>query len=147
MNGIKLTVDCCLCSAKHETVVALPEGWAHRYGRVDDTSDGFCPDHAKIAEFATAQCTGCVGGWGDCPLWTSFAYTHPREPITEEDLSVIEKGKCPRRVGGTMVFQAGQMEEINLSVVADNEAGLILAAAIRAYIERFKDAGKDLMKP
>lgn len=127
---ISLTIHCCLCSKKSEHKVALPDGWDHRYGGIDDEDSGFCPDHADVAEFAASQCPGCVGGWGDCDLWRDFAH---RRKLTPDDFVKIERGVCPRRTGGTFSVSSKGVEQIDLSTKATTKSGLQLATAIRDY--------------
>lgn len=129
---IELIVNCCLCSQKSKHVVQLPEGWAHRYGGIDDEGSGFCPDHADVAEFAESQCPGCVGGWGDCDLWRDFAYSGGRK-LTPEDFLTIERGTCPRRTNGSFVTSPMGVQPLDLSTRATTKAGVALATAIRDY--------------
>ena len=139
----KLTINCCLCSEEHEQEITLPEGWALRYDWIDE-GDGFCPNHAVIADFADAQCPGCVGGWRDCPLWSAFAYSSL--DLSAHDFEALELGICPKRVNGTMGVhytpgQTPQIEDINLSDRAPEVAGKALAQAIRDYSERYHNKG------
>jgi hypothetical protein len=133
-----LKITCSLCSAAHETVVELPPGWSDI--TLDDDT-GFCPTHAPVREFTANQCPGCVGGWGDCPLYQAFAferYRHnQREMLRRAELKTIESGICPRRVGGTMRFTSEQIESIDLSDRAPIAAGLVLANAIREYWAKY----------
>lgn len=132
----QLTVNCCLCRNKFDTEIDLPDGWAHRYGGSDDESNGFCPQHAIIAQFAKSQCPGCVGGWGDCPLWQAFAYR--KYDLTSDDIAAIESGICPRRVNGTIGFSlTGGMEDIDLSDRAPTESGKALVEAIGEYVAEY----------
>lgn len=96
-----------------------------------------CPKHAAVAPFAKAQCPGCVGGWGDCPLWTAFAYSGRQRDICETDFADLERGVCPRRVNGTLMASRGRVESINLSEPAGAVAGKALADAIREYIREY----------
>ena len=133
MTDLTVSVSCGLCSEKHEVKIAMPEGWAHRYGGVDDERDGFCPRHAKVAEFAESQCPGCVSGWGDCPLWSAFAY-EGRRSLTEADFATIRAGHCPKRINGTVTFSpAVGMSTLDLSKRAPPEAGAALEQAVRDY--------------
>lgn len=136
---IKLTVNCCLCETDHRTEVELPDGWAHRYGGVDDENAGFCPKHAAVAAFAEAQCPGCVGGWGDCPMWDAFAYAGRRRNVGAGDFDKLARGICPRRVNGTLSVSGRGVEEMNISDRAPPEAGAAFAQAIRDYCERYPE--------
>ena len=129
---VELTVHCSLCSKDTKHKVNLPNGWAHRYGGIDDESNGFCPDHAEVAEFAESQCPGCVGGWGDCDLWHDFAFSG-RRTLTPTDFLTIERGVCPRRTNGTMEIGPASVRDIDLSTRATTKAGTSLAMAIRDY--------------
>ncbi len=133
-----VTIGCCLCSKEHKQEFALPDGWAHRFDAVDDENGGFCPDHAKVAAFAESQCPGCVGGWGDCPMWQAFAYT-PGRTICDVDYFSLERGICPRRVNGTVGFNKGRMEHLDLSDRAPIDSGEAFAQAIRDYCTRYPD--------
>ena len=141
MTELKISVYCSFCQNKHEAKIELPEGWAHSCGGIDDEENGFCPDHADIAQFAGTQCPGCVGGWGDCDMWRAFAFPGSRRDITEQDIAQIEKGICPRRTNGTFgaVFSYGKGScgPIDLSENAGTEAGKAFADAIREYIQRY----------
>jgi hypothetical protein len=99
---------------------------------------GFCPKHLKVADFADAQCPGCVGGWGDCSLWEAFAYDNPS--ITETQLESIRHGVCPFRTNGTFSFNSAdrEMKEMNISDTGAEESGDCLATAILEYIEKYK---------
>jgi hypothetical protein len=137
---VKVHITCCLCNAAHDTEIALPADWRTRYDEIDNT-DGFCPKHAKIADFAEAQCSGCVGGWGDCSLWKAFAYR--KFELTENDFAQMRKGVCPKRTNGTFsVSRSEGVENINLSEQADNESGAALEAAIKEYHARYNTEQK-----
>jgi hypothetical protein len=90
MGKLTVTVHCCLCNNKTNHEIDLPEGWTHRLSSIDNEQDGFCPDHASVAEFAASQCPGCVGGWGDCPMWSAFAYSGYKRDVTFGDLASIK---------------------------------------------------------
>jgi hypothetical protein len=137
VTALNVTLYCCLCTNRSEYIVEMLPGWVHSDGGIDVERDGFCPDHAVIEEFASSQCPGCVGGWGDCPMWKAFAYSHRRD-ITEKDLAAIRSGVCPRRVNGTIGFNAGTgvIADIDLSNRAPR-GGPEFAAAIEAYIKEY----------
>lgn len=139
---MKISVNCCLCEARYETEVEPPTGWDHRYGAIDNEGDAFCPKHAPVAEFAASQCPGCVGGWGDCPMWQAFAYSHGRD-ITDDEFKKIESGVCPRRVNGTIGVRVGRkptIEDLDLSDRATAAAGVAFAQAIREYCAKYPAA-------
>ena len=140
MSELEISLSCGLCSTKHEQKIPMPEGWDSRYRSASD-EQAFCPTHAVIAQFADKQCPGCVGGWGDCPLFDAFAYSGRKRDINVNDYAKLEAGICPRRVNGTIGFnltaRGAKMEDINLSERAPDEAGKALATAIRQYVERY----------
>lgn len=134
---MKITIYCCLCNDKHESEIKLRAGWAHQYDGIDDDRSGFCPKHAPVAAFANAQCPGCVGGWGDCPMWAAFAYSGHRRNVGPADFEKIERGVCPRRVNGTIGVSAGKIEDLNISDRAPDAAGTAFAQAIKDYVARY----------
>lgn len=134
---LDLTINCCLCEAEHKSEIEMPEGWNHRYGAIDDEQAGFCPKHSAVAAFAESQCPGCVGGWGDCPMWQAFAYAGRQRTMGVDDYVALERGICPRRVNGTIGVSAGQREDLDLSETAPVESGSAFAAAIRDYIAKY----------
>ncbi len=134
----EINVSCCLCPRSHKTHVDLPNDWRTK-GTGSDIEDGFCPDHAQVADFAESQCPGCVGGWTDCDLWRGFAYSGRRD-LTDNDFAVIRTGRCPRRVNGTFSFGGGMgVNEIDLSEQASIESGVALVNAIKDYWERYPE--------
>ncbi len=137
MGTIKIEITCCLCSAKEQRQIELP-GWTDTDV---DFDEGFCPAHAAVENFRSAQCPGCVSSWKECGLWKGFAFERYRhnmqETLTERELEIIASGKCPRRINGTMSFSAGQMKDIDLSTPAEKEAGAALLAAIQEYWKRY----------
>jgi len=110
----------------------MPPGWDHAVGGIDSERDGFCPDHAAVKPFTDEQCPGCVGGWGDCGLWESFAYSG-RRSLAPDDFTKIERGICPKRVNGTFGVSPRGIEQLDLSTRATTESGIALAMAIRDY--------------
>jgi len=134
---VELEVQCYLCKAEFKLEVELPEGW-----HVRDTWDqGLCPKHAVIEKWREEVCPGCAGAWNDCNLWRSFAYSSGRN-ITEEDLSVIEQGYCPKRVNGTFSLAPAQgalFESIDISGQGSLEGGKAFAQAIREYMETYPE--------
>lgn len=131
----EFTISCCLCSASHKINLDLPEGWSARYKGTDE-EHGFCPAHSKIKGF-TENCAGCVGGWGDCGLWSSFAYN--KLEFTERDFDVIRSGKCPKRVNGSMIFDSatGKLEHVDISDPGTTESGEMLVQAIKDYCAKY----------
>lgn len=141
MSTYEVTINCSMCSDKHEATITLPEGWCGAYGGVDD-EHGLCPKHAAIAAFKDAQCPGCVGGWGDCDLWSAFAYSTPprhARPLTEDDFKLMRLGACPRRTNGTIGVRTGKppyIEDIDLSSPSV-AGGRALADAIIEYRDTY----------
>lgn len=134
---MKLEASCCLCSAAFKASVKVPDTWAFLVSQFDAPEfDCLCPDHVAVADFPQSQCPGCVGGWGDCPLWRSFAYSDSRD-ITPADFASIERGVCPKRVNGTMVLGSDGLEHLDLSKPASPEAGKALADGIRQYLKDY----------
>lgn len=135
---IEVEISCCLCEATHKQNIQLPDGWETRYPGIDE-GKGFCPKHSIIAEWAANQCPGCVGGWGDCGLWSAFAYESARSrTLTDSDFAQIAKGICPKRTNGTFVFSSKEgMERIDLSEPADTESGIAFVQAIKDYWAKY----------
>lgn len=137
MEKLSIELSCGLCSESHEFKVEVPVGWKTRYGSVSE-ENAFCPKHSIIEKFAS-NCTGCVGDWGDCDLWRSFAYSGRRN-LTENDFKIMRSGLCPKRTNGTMLFsQEEGMKQIDLSDSAPSESGIALEKAIREYLEKYPD--------
>jgi hypothetical protein len=132
---MQVTINCCLCTNTHEANLELPEGWTHCYDSIDDDF-GFCPQHAMVSDFADSQCSGCVGGWGECPMWEAFADSY-RRTINDADYAAIERGVCPRRVNGTFEVSKSGIKELDISETAPTEAGIVFAKAIRDYCEKY----------
>jgi hypothetical protein len=134
MAELEVRLDCGLCGESHQQKISMPEGWDSRYRSVSDES-AFCPKHAVVSQFAASQCPGCVGGWGDCPLWKSFAYS--KLELTADDFSTLETGICPKRVNGTLMVENGKMMEIDLRDSPAAEGGKALAQSIREYAIKY----------
>jgi len=138
----KIKVYCCFGDDQYETVVETPDSWSFHHQPIGENEhQAFCPKHKLVEKWTNAQCPGCVGGWGDCGLWDAFAYSG-RRTLTESDFQSIEKGICPKRVGGTfMVNVSGNdvtMEDLDLSEQA-KEGGKVLVDAIKDYWERYPE--------
>ena len=135
---LKISLYCGLCGNKHEQKIPMPDGWDSRYRSVSD-EHAFGPTHSIVSKFADSQCPGCVGGWGDCGLWQSFAYS--KLELTESDFRTMESGVCPKRVNGTMGFNVMKSgvtcEDIDLRDAPVAKAGQALATAIRAYALKY----------
>jgi hypothetical protein len=138
VSTYKVTINCSMCSEKHEAEIALPDGWSGTYDGIDD-EHGLCPKHAPIADFKDNQCPGCVGGWGDCNLWRDFAYAsrHDMRPLAEDDFKLMRLGACPRRTNGTLGVHnppggPPHIEDIDLSSPSV-AGGRALADAIIEY--------------
>ena len=127
---LEVSLYCGLCGERHEQKIPMPNEWDSRYRSVSD-EHAFCPKHATISAFADSQCPGCVGGWGDCGLWQSFAYRELK--LTASDFRVMEAGICPKRTNGTMMVERGKVSDIDLRDPPVAEAGKSLAQAIREY--------------
>ena len=135
MSEYTLTLSCSLCEQSHEVDIETPEGWVGRYDGIDDEK-AFCPKHSVIKEFSESNCRGCVGGWGDCDMFRSFAYLYDRD-ITKDELTTVESGVCPRRTNGTFSVSSGEVAEIDLSETGTTESGKAFANAIREYMEKY----------
>ena len=143
MKELEVSLYCGLCSTKHEQKIPMPAGWDSRYQSVSD-EHAFCPAHAKIADFADSQCPGCVGGWGDCSMWKSFAYRTLE--LTAGDFKTLERGICPKRTNGTMMFsRESGMKDIDLRDPPSVEGGVALAQAIREYAKKYHEAAKEVL--
>jgi len=130
---MKVNFRCWFCKSKHEIDVIVPDGWL-----VDDVeTNGLCSDHAIIDYFISNQCPGCVGGWGDCALWESFAYD--KNKLTAKDFEQIKKGFCPKRTNGSFVFEGGAFSEKDMSDQAPYPSGRALANAIKYYLKTYSD--------
>lgn len=134
---MEIELSCCLCHEKFITKIDIPDGWIERYDTIS-SGNGFCPKHTQVGEFAKKQCPGCVGEWGDCDMWRSFAY-NGRRGLTENDFAILRKGRCPKRTNGTMFLGPGGVKSINLSEVAEDAAGCAFADAIKEYSERYSE--------
>lgn len=145
MHKYAVTIYCSLCDAKHTAEIELPSAWHGAYDGIDD-EHGLCPKHQAVQAFKDSQCPGCVGGWGDCGLFDSFAFSGRTKPrgataLSELDFKRLRRGVCPRRVNGTMSvhsFPNGNVtvEDVNLSTV-EVDGGRALAKAINEYIEKY----------
>lgn len=136
MSEISITVVCCLCESETVHAVTLPDGWVHRYGVMEEERQGFCPEHATVAEFAKDQCPGCVGGWGDCPMWDAFAYSGRKRTVGEEDFAALRRGVCPRRVNGSFMLADGVISDVDLSGRCP-AGGTAFADAIEDYCRKY----------
>lgn len=136
MSEIKLTITCSLCREKTETDVTIEDGWSVGGEEIYEEDGGLCPKHSIIEDFIANQCPGCVGGWGDCPLFKAFAYRE--ESLSANDFATLENGTCPKRINGTfMAMRDTGIKEMDLSNSAPVESGRALAEAIRDYWEIF----------
>jgi len=138
MKEIILEISCCLCSEKYQSKINIPENWSIRYDVIYE-EQGLCPNHNKIKEFIDSQCSGCVGGWGDCNLWRDFAYRD--QNLTEKDFKIMRTGICPRRTNGTLIVDNSQnglsINELNLSEKAKKSSGIALERAIKDYWKKY----------
>lgn len=131
---MKITIHCAFCEDTHTQEIKVPSGWS-TYTGVMEEENGLCPKHAAIDDFASLQCPGCVGGWGDCGLWRSFAYG--KCELSESDFASIRSGKCPKRVNGSFSFDSNGIRDIDLSRQPSTESGLALADAIVEYGQKY----------
>lgn len=131
---LTVSMSCALCEKHHERTVSMPDGWDSRYRAVEEEK-AFCPEHAIIAAFCDSQCPGCVGGWGDCPLYKSFAFG--KLTLSANDFSTLESGICPKRVNGTMMFGGGKLEHVDLRETPVAIAGQALSVAIKSYALKY----------
>lgn len=139
MSKQTIGISCSLCEDSYETEIET-EGWTTRYNSVS-TEDGFCPKHSVILEFTDSQCIGCVGGWGECDLFKSFAYSkYNVNPLDDNDFKKIECGICPRRTNGTFSFNTNEriLRPDDLSEQATDKSGMALATAIKEYIKKYE---------
>ena len=132
---LEIRLACGLCGDSHEQKIPMPDGWNSRYQSVSD-ENAFCPKHSIVAKFADSQCPGCVGGWGDCDLHRSYAYS--KLTLAPADFAALESGVCPKRTGGTFMFNSsGLTEHIDLRDAPVVDAGRALAQAIREYAIKY----------
>ena len=124
-----------MCPEKVETEsVSVPDGWEPDIAEIWDEK-AFCPKHSHMKRWFKKVCSGCVSGWGECGLWKSFMYY--KLELSKNDIEMIEKGYCPKRVNGTMGFSNGKVESIDLSEKADSEDGKAFVESIFEYAERY----------
>lgn len=128
-----ITIRCSGVCCGKEIEVPVPEGW---YG-AGEVSDGvYCDECVVEMGFFDAACAGCVSGFPDCGLGKSFMYS--RWLILESDLETIRKGRCPCRVNGTMLFNNGVLERLDISEQAPSASGIAVANAIVKYHEKYR---------
>jgi hypothetical protein len=158
-KNVKVTLYCLLCSESVQIPIKVPKGWRNRYDsngmvEVEDERSWCCPKHQEVLEFAENQCSGCVGGWGDCGLFSRLddscrparaRTTRNYKPLDEEAFLSISRGLCPERVNGTFSLnvrpQGAEFTDIDLSELATVESGEALVKAFREYIERHAERG------
>ncbi len=130
---ITVTLNCFLCDNEKEIEIDVQE-W--KQDSIEE-ENALCPDHAVIMDFADSQCSGCVGGWGECSLFKDI--TDKETTLIDADHRKIETGICPRRTNGTFTFDSrnGKMEHVNLSDVATIESGAAFAKAIKEYRAKY----------
>ncbi len=121
------TFYCSFCDSKE--TVSVPTSFVTRYGS-QDVEDAMCPEHSGASAFLDDQCPGCVGGWGDCGMFSAIG----NEAVSADDLATIRSGRCPHRVNGTMSFGPGGMEKIDLS--ERSNAGDAFADAVTSSLHR-----------
>ncbi len=116
----EIEYHCSFCT-RREKVIA-PTEFVTRYGH--DIEDAACPDHAGAMKFLDDQCPGCVGGWGDCGMYTAVG----NQSVTDAEMATIREGRCPYRVNGTSSFSSSGFQSIDLS--EKSGAGAAFAAAV-----------------
>ena len=142
MKDDEIYVTCRGITCGSRVSIDVPPGWSG----VSDTELWCSKDDCKLQrEWFGSVCPGCVGGYPDCGLGRSFAYSG-RGTITEGHLSAISSGVCPFRVGGTFTISVrpegiGEIEDLDLSERATAEEGEAVVRGIRAYIEKYKEEG------
>lgn len=136
---LEVALSCGLCGESNTQNIPMPAGWDSRYQSVSD-EHAFCPEHAAVADFCDSQCPGCVGGWGDCSLWSAFAYRELK--LADSDFRVMESGICPKRTNGTMMLERGKITDVDLRDPPVAAAGKLLADAIRAYALKYHEPRK-----
>ena len=136
---MKFEMSCAMLCAERQTVEAPSNGWTNTYGsdELDVEGEAFCPKHVPLTDWVHSQCSGCVGGFGDCDLFRAFAYS--KMELSETDMKSIEHGICPRRVNGTIVYDATNKRYIptDFATIAEDVAGKLLADSIREYSEKW----------
>ena len=132
---IKISASCTFCSAELNTEFELPDGWAFKNeDLIIPEASLFCPDHAKAALFFEDQCPGCMRGWPECGLFSSYA--HDGHLNTDES-AMLKQGRCPFRINGTSTFTPGEgFEPLDLSK-PNPEAGIAIDQAIRDYLKEY----------
>jgi len=75
-------------------------------------------------------------------MWKAFSSSYNRT-ISDDDLKSIEVGICPRRTNGTLSFNRGRMETLDLSERATVESGRAFATAIRDYCVKYPARSRD----
>jgi hypothetical protein len=143
-HQVEFELRCCLCPRVHVGKVGVPDGWTETSLHSEAE---FCPDHAIIDEWKSAQCPGCVAGWGECPLWKGFAYERYRhnmaDTLTEAELRKVACGECPRRVNGTFFSNGQSFGELNISEKAAYAPGEALVQAIRDYWTKYPNCSPE----
>lgn len=136
-------VGCSMCSRKCKVETTVPEDFVEAHGFQIDayTVYTLCPDHAHLVDWVQNQCDGCVGGFGDCDLFSAFAYSSGPIQLSENDFSSIKCGICPKRTNGSMTFDSrtGAIGYPDFSKQATNEAGVKLANDILTYRKNYCD--------
>ncbi len=131
---MKVELNCFFCNAKTEKNIDA-EGWENYYDTIYQ-EDTFCPEHNKVYDFLNSVCPGCVGGWSDCTFGKDIQF----ERITDEDLSIIRAGHCPRRCNGSMTFSREEgMKTFDMSSKASKGASIATVNAITDYLTWCKE--------
>ena len=133
---MKITIYCCVCNREHD--IELATDFRCRYDGTD-IEDGFCPEHAGMADFLDDVCPGCVAGWPECGLRSDMEERSPT-PLSEEDFATIAQGRCPRRVNGSFIVNRNAestiMNAVDLSDVSVH--GEAMVRGIREYMAKYR---------
>jgi len=133
-----VVLQCDICLDTCDVNIEIPYKWGGFDGHNVGDNGGFCPKHAEIEEF-THQCSGCVGSWGDCPLWrAAFADPVKRTLLTSADLKTIRSGVCPKRVDGMIYIAPNSTKNVVVKTASrsSKRSGIALEKAIKDYWKR-----------
>lgn len=146
LKHVLVTLNCCLCSESFTSGITIDGDWgAHGdEDTIEIERDWTCPRHPGVSDWRAHNCVGCVGSWGSCDLWGSFAYER-RVTIGRPQLEQISQGSCPSRTNGTFTTsrsaQGVTFGELDLRApeapLAAQFGGKSLAASIVEYTRRY----------
>lgn len=121
-GGLKVKINCCLCSQTTTKQVIFPEGWQIAYANVVEEDLGFCPAHAHVEVWRKENCGDCGESWGSCSLWKAFAYK--KKEMDREAYKTIEDGFCPKK---------NKKETLLVRPLSIQRGGYNLSEAIKRY--------------